>query len=413
MEDLDLLYRILFSIGLGLLIGLEREYKAKEEIFAGVRTFPLISLIGTLSAFVSDKHLDWFVYFAFAGITLFTVVNFYLEYNRDRGVTTEVSVLITFLVGVAVYYQHYYIAGFIAVFLMFLLAIKKPLEEFTKHLYYEDIISLIKFLMLTALIYPILPDKYFGLYEFFNPKEIWKAVIIVATIDFLGYAFLRWKGQKSLIMVGLLGGLISSTAVSYNFSKLSKEINSLSIFFGIVLSWAVMNVRIVFLVGLLNLNLVKYMIFPFISLTVIYLIFLYFTYKRENQTDGIDYSNIRHPFSIISILQFAVVYVLIFFLAKVLVYHYGSEGMLTLSFISGVIDVDAIVMSASNMENSGHLTEKVAVLSVMLAAVSNSLFKYAYVYIFGEKWLKVKILTVLILTVIYLSIFGAFFYIWL
>lgn len=410
MEDLDLIYKTIFSVGIGLLIGLEREYKAREEIFAGIRTFPLISLMGVLSAFLSEKYLDWFVYVAFLGMVLFTVVNFFLEYTRDRGVTTEISVLLTFILGVVVYHGYYYLAGSVAVFLMFLLAIKKPLEEFTKQLYYEDIISLVKFLMLTALIYPILPDRYFGPFEFFNPKEIWKAVIIVATIDFLGYVLLRWKGQNSLIMVAALGGLISSTAVTYNFSKLSKQGKTPSLFFGIVIAWSVMNLRIVFLSGVLNFNLSKILVVPFAVLTMVYLMYIYLTFKNFKLTDPVNYDQIKHPFSILSIFQFAGIYVVIFMFAKMLIYYYGNQGLLTLSFISGVIDVDAIVISVSNMENAGSITQKFAVLSIMMATLSNAIFKYIYVYIFGEKWLKLRMFKVLLFTVIYIVGFSVFFY---
>lgn len=411
MEDVDLIYKTIFSLGIGFLIGLEREYKAREEIFAGIRTFPLISLMGTISAFLAEKHLEWFVYLGFLAVALFAVVNFFLEYSKDRGVTTEISVLLTFLLGVIVYYGYYYLAGFIAVFLMFLLAIKKPLEEFTKHLYYEDIISLIKFLILTVLIYPILPDRYFGPFEFFNPKEIWKAVIIVATIDFFGYILLRWKGQNSLVMVGILGGLISSTAVTYNFSKLSKDIKSLAVFFGIVLSWSVMNLRIVFLTAILNFNLLKFLAIPFVILTFIYILYIYFISKGSSSTNNIEYNQIKHPFSVFSVFQFAVVYMVIFMLAKVLIYYYGNQGLLTLSFVSGIIDIDAIVISVSNMEKAGNLTERIAVLSVIIAVISNTIFKYLYVYIFGEKWLRLKMLGILGFTILYLLGFGIFFYI--
>ncbi|MCX7739284.1 MAG: MgtC/SapB family protein [Hydrogenothermaceae bacterium] len=126
MEDFQLLYKILFSLGISFIIGMEREYKAKEDIFAGVRTFPLIALLGVISSFLGERYWEGILYIAFAGVVLFSLLNFYLEYSKDRGITTEISVLITFLVGVAVYHEYYYIAGFVGIFLMFILAIKNP-----------------------------------------------------------------------------------------------------------------------------------------------------------------------------------------------------------------------------------------------------------------------------------------------
>lgn len=402
MEDFTLLYKILFSIGVGFLIGLEREYKAKQTIFAGVRTFPLITLLGMLSSFVYDKYWDGILFVSFIGIVLFVLLNFYMEYSEDKGITTEVSVLIAFIVGILIYYEQYYNAAFIGIVLMFILAIKKPVEDFAKHLYYEDIISIIKFLMLTVLVYPILPDRYFGPYDFFNPKEIWKVVIIVAVIDFLGYFLLRWKGQRSLLMVGFLGGLVSSTAVTYNFSKLSKKISSANIFLGIALAWSVMNLRVLFLSGIVNFELLKFLAIPFLVLTFIYWIILYRDFKKDKMNQKVEYEELRNPFSVFSIMQFGAIYVFIVFLAKVLSYHFGNMGLYTLSMVSGVIDVDAIVLSSSNMARAGFIEQTVAISSIFLAVISNSIFKYIYVYIFADVWLKSKMFFFLIFTLMYM-----------
>ncbi|MEJ5172172.1 MAG: MgtC/SapB family protein [Hydrogenothermaceae bacterium] len=404
MEEFDILYKVIFSIGLGFIVGLEREYKAKEDIFAGVRTYPLISLLGFLSSYISDQYWQGAVYISFLAVAIFTVFNFYLEYSKDKGITTEISVLITFLIGVLVYHNQLYISGFVAITLMFILAIKKPLENFAKNLYYEDIISIVKFLALTALIYPILPDRYFGPFEFFNPKEIWKVVIIVAIIDFIGYILLRWKGQKSLLLVGLLGGLISSTAVTYDFSKLSKQINSVNLYLGIALAWFVMNLRVMLLSVFVNVNMLMYILPPFFIFSVIYalIIFRDFSKHRDEFTE---YKQIRNPFSILSVLQFGVIYTFIVFLVKVLSFYYGQTGLYILSLISGFIDVDAITLSVSNMAKSGTISEISATIAVILAVISNSFFKYFYVVIFGESWLKKKMVKILVITAGYFLIY--------
>ncbi|MFN3787215.1 MAG: MgtC/SapB family protein [Sulfurihydrogenibium azorense] len=105
MQEYENLYEILLVLGLGFFVGLEREYKARGEVFAGVRTYPLISLLGYFSALVSDKHFDFFIYISFLSILGFTLFNFFLEYEKDKGITTEVSVLLTFLIGVFFYFD--------------------------------------------------------------------------------------------------------------------------------------------------------------------------------------------------------------------------------------------------------------------------------------------------------------------
>jgi len=166
---------------------------------------------------------------------------FYLEYSTDPGATTEIATFLSFILGVLVYYEYYYVSAFLAVFITLLLALKPALEEFARKVSYEDIIALIKFALVSVVIYPLLPDKDFGPFNAFNLKEIWKIIIIVSTIDFSAYLLIRWKGAKSIWATGLIGGLISSTAVSYDLAKKAKNypILSQSALFGISLSWLI------------------------------------------------------------------------------------------------------------------------------------------------------------------------------
>lgn len=203
-------------------------------------------------------------------------------------------------------------------------------------------------------------------------------------------------------MVGILGGLISSTAVTYNFSKLSKELNTVTLFLGIVLSWSVMNLRVVFLATFIDVNLFSHLIVPFLTLTGLYLVVAYLYYKKTDLSESIEYPGVSRPFSILSILQFGALYTFIFFMGKVFSFYLGNQGLYTLSLISGVIDIDAIVISTSNLTKIGSITQKVAVMSILIAVFSNSVFKYLYVYLFGAGWLKQRMAYILIFTLGYL-----------
>lgn len=405
MDNYDLIYKILFSFSLGFLIGLEREYKVKEQIFAGIRTFPLISILGFLSSFISDKYWEGALYISFIAVVSFSLVNFYLEFNKDKGVTTEISILITFLIGVLTYFNQYYLALFITFSTTLILALKKPLEDFAKSLYFEDVITLIKFGILTVVVFPILPDKNFGPYEAFNLKEIWKVVIIVATIDFIGYILLRWKGSKSLLLVGIFGGLISSTAVTYNFSVMSKNLENKNVLSsGIIGSWIVMNLRVIVLTLLLNIYL-AILVMPFLlTLSFIQLFFLrkYYTYNNIDIDDKKPFYN--ETFSITSILTFAFIYALVVFLIKVMKVYLGNIGIYFVSLISGVIDVDAVVLSVSNLTNLNSININTGLLAIFLAVLSNTIFKYVYILIFADKTLKVQLTKTTAITVIFLFI---------
>ncbi|NPA53248.1 MAG: MgtC/SapB family protein, partial [Aquificae bacterium] len=120
-ESLNFLIKLAFALVTGLLIGLERERRSKQETFAGIRTFPLISILGTLTAYINDYYWNGIYWIVLGGIILLMLINFYLEYDKDIGATTEIAILISFLLGVLIYYEHYYIAAFLAVITTFLL----------------------------------------------------------------------------------------------------------------------------------------------------------------------------------------------------------------------------------------------------------------------------------------------------
>lgn len=398
MQNYEVLYEILLSLGLGFFIGLEREYKEKGAVFAGIRTFPLITLLGYISALISDKHFEYFIYLSFFSILGFVIFNFFLEYEKDKGITTEVSVLISFIIGVIVYFGYYYIAVFLSFLTTLILALKKPLEEFAKNLYFEDVISLVKFLLLTAVVYPILPDKYFGPYEAINLKEIWKIVMIVAVIDFVGYILIRLKGEKSLLWVAIFGGLISSTAVTYNFSIMSKKNPDLIniLYGGITLSWIIMNFRILAISGFINFELLKILFTPLLFSSSILFLIVY-KYVKSSKEIKSQEDKFKNPFKITEIFQFAIIYIIILILIKYIHNSIGISGVYLVSFVSGVIDVDAITFSAASLSKYGGVLISQASIIVLLAILSNSFFKYVYVILFSHNILKRMILKIFLL----------------
>ena len=405
----EIIFKILFSLGLGLIIGLEREHRTKlTEAFAGIRTIPLITILGTLSAYIYENYWDKIFYFTFGAVILYTVLNFYLEYKKDVGITTEITIIIAFIIGIFVYYEQFYTATVLTVITAVLLALKNFLESFAKRLSQEDIIAILKFIIITVVIYPILPDKNIGWFNAFNIKDIWKMVIIVSTLDFIGYVLLKWKGAKSLWFNGLIGGLVSSTAVSYELAKRTKEYPSLinSATLGIAVAWTIMNFRVIFLAGVISIELAKLISIPLILSSIGFLLVIWFKQrvKRKVYTKESSDININNPFEIKSALQFGFIYALVVFSIKVLDFYFGNKGIYLASLISGVIDVDAITLSISKIFTNGKIEVDVAIKGILLAVLSNSFFKFGYIYFFGTKELAKNIFVfLLIITVITLG----------
>ncbi|MDQ7055848.1 MAG: MgtC/SapB family protein [Persephonella sp.] len=345
---------------------------------------------------------------------LLALINYFLEYKKDIGSTTEIATFIAFIIGILTYHEHYYIAAFLSVVTTGLLALKRTLEMFAKNMSEEDLFAILKFALVTVVIYPLLPDKNFGPFDAFNPKSIWKMVVLVSVIDFTAYTVLRWKGTRTLWITGVIGGMISSTAVSYELSKLAKKFKTItySALFGIVLAWLVMNFRVVILSGIVDFRVSVHLLFPLVVLSILYAAILLViliknreSITRESQQE-IPFTN---PFQITSALQFGIIYAAVIFTTKALQHFYGEKGVFVASFISGVIDVDAIILSLSNMVAHDSLDTSTAVRSIILAVVSNSIFKYIYIAVFGSRELVKNMTPFLVITLIFGGFYLLFF----
>jgi uncharacterized membrane protein (DUF4010 family) len=414
-------FKFLLSLSIGFLIGLEREIRGRlgQDVYAGIRTFPMIAILGTLSAWISDNYYKPFLALSYLGLLLLSAVNYWMGVQRRTGITTEVAVFITFTLGVLVYYGFYYESIFFAVVITLLLATKRVLEGFAKHLDVEDIFLILQFLALSVLVYPLLPDKeiFYGL----NPKNVWKFVVLVSSISFIGYFLLKIyaskgntkKVRKSLLITALLGGTISSTAVSIVFARLSKQLPQFSdtLFLGITLSWVVMALRVIFLVSVLKPTLFipsLKLFLPFIG--IMFLIGAFF-WKREIETNGREIIlnqnlSVKNPFSWGEILQFTLIYIAVSVSGEILNKYFGSGGVLLLSLISGVIDVDPITLSLVDMYSKGQILLNTTLLGILLAVVSNNFFKALYVYLWGSKEVKKYITLLVLANILYaLSVF--------
>ena len=409
-------FKFLLSLLVGFLIGLEREMRGKlgQDVFAGVRTFPLITVLGTLSALISDKYNQWFLPASYLGIILLSAVNYQLGVLKRSGITTEVAVFLSFTLGVLTYYGYYYEVSLFAVVITLILATKRVLENFAKLPDKEDIFLILQFLVVSVLIYPLLPDKeiFYGL----NPKSVWKFVILVSSVSFVGYFLLKIYAAKretkaltkSILITALLGGSVSSTAVTLAFARLSKDAPHLTVplFAGITLAWSVMAIRVIILASVIAPTLLLPLLWwflPFIVATLGVVGWIYLTYKGK-LFDGIEPHRgveIKNPFSWTEILQFALIYSLVMVLGGYLNAHYGSKGIVLLSLTSGIIDVDPITLALSEMFLQKTVSINLTVLGILLATVSNNFFKALYAYLFGSSLLRKLILLLVVLNLIY------------
>src|SRR5689334_9441027 len=260
MFDLGLALRFGVALGLGLLLGLERERKRDAELlFGGVRTFALIALLGAIGAFMQcELNQGWLVIAAFVSLSALVIVSYATTAARgELGITTEVTALLAFTVGALCGWEKVGVASVVTVVCLLLLTLKDFLHRLARRVELADVEATLQFAVISVIILPLLPNQNFGPppIDVINPYKIWLMVVLIAGLNFLGYLLVKvLGGEHGLVLTGILGGLVSSTAVTLSFSQRSRQEPLLSSAFvlAILVAWAIMAVRVVVMVGLIK-----------------------------------------------------------------------------------------------------------------------------------------------------------------
>ncbi|RUM31667.1 MAG: MgtC/SapB family protein [Aquifex sp.] len=328
-----------------------------------------------------------------------------LSYWKDRnmGITREIASFITFFIGVFVAFEEFYLSAFLTILTTFILVLRTKLEGLAMRLEEEDLIAILKFFTISAVILPIVPDR--EVIKGFNPSEAWKVVILASTVDFIGYFLLKYKGAKSLIITALVGGLASSTAVTIAFSELSRKFPRYSslLFFAIILSWQVMFIRLIFYSFIVFKGLLIYTIQNLLPYFITLLIFAFVVYLKSEK-ENIEEKNVslKNPYSLTQAFTFGFLYSAISIVSVYLKDFLGDKGIYILSLVSGIMDIDAITLLLSRLAKEETITVGVASIGILLAASSNNIFKSFYAIIFGSKKLRLYFTFPLFFTFIYL-----------
>ncbi|NPA12205.1 MAG: MgtC/SapB family protein [Epsilonproteobacteria bacterium] len=401
MEDIKL---IIISILLGFLIGLERNISFNEERekgFAGTRTFALISLLGYLGAKLNSYYPN-FLLLSFFGVILLSVIAYFLKVQtfKKQGSTTNISAIISFIIGILVYKQEVNLAIAITVTVVILLNIKNKLKNIELKLSTKDINAAILLLIMSFLILPLLPNK---MIYYFNPYKTWLMAIIISALSFIGYLGIKIFGNRyGILLTGSAGGFVSSTAVTFSLTKLYTIHNDKSTLYtyasAISIANTIMFARVFIETLLINRQIALY-IAPAYLLTTLF--GLYVTYKfYKLSTSNITTSNLieKNPLELDEALKFAAIFAIIYSLTYYLGNKYGNAGVYLVSLISGLTDVDAITLSLSSL-GKHEISIKTASIGIAIATVSNTLFKYSIVLFFAKKELK-KVMSKFFISVI-------------
>jgi uncharacterized membrane protein (DUF4010 family) len=388
--DYAIIQSVLIALALGALIGLEREYaryRKKTHDYAGIRTYPLIALFGTLSAYLGELISPWILLIGIILTGALIIIAYFVITERTGqyvGATSEMAGFLTFFLGVLTYYHEITLAIVLAVIITLILYARSVLHHFAQKMKKEELADTLKFAVIAFVILPLLPNQGYGPYEIFNPYIIWLMVVFISGISFAGYILMRWLGERGITLAGVLGGLISSTAVTTSFAQRSKKEKKVfkALVLGVILANGLMFIRILIEVFVLNRTLFVKMLLPFSVLIIVSAIFSYFIWKKSKNVKG--KVSITSPFTLGPALKFGIFFAVILALVKIADVYLSSKGVYLVSFISGFADVDAITVSLSQL-GGNTLTNDVAMKGITLAALTNVAVKGGIAYWFGGK----------------------------
>lgn len=391
------------ALAAGLLIGLERQQShpvasADGTFLGGVRTFPLLALAGALSMVISRSDLPWLPAVAFLAVVALLAISFASDVRAggDRGLTTEVAALVTFLLGALAAAhdtiqdnrERAVVVGGTAVIVTLLLSSKPRLHGLAARVSSDDLFATVKFLIVAVLVLPLLPNRTFGPLDVLNPFQIGLMVVLIAGLSFVGYVARRALGPgRGIAVTALVGGLVSSTAVTLSFASRAKREPPLAPLaaVAIVLASTIMFGRVLVEVAAVHRPLLSAVARPIAAMGIAGLVAAGILWWRARggakHEDGEEIA-LENPFELGSALRLGLLFAVVLFASKAAQVYAGAGGMYVAALLAGTTDVDAITLSTASMARGG-LDAGTATTTIVIGAASNTVVKAGIAAVVG------------------------------
>jgi uncharacterized membrane protein (DUF4010 family) len=411
MFDLGLALRFGAALGLGLLLGLERERKRDAELlFGGIRTFALIALLGAVAAFM-EREIDqgWLILAVFVALSALVIVSYATTAARgELGITTEVTALLAFIAGALCGWDKVGVASVTTVVCLLLLTLKDFLHGLARRVELADVEATLKFAVISVIILPLLPNETFGPppVDVINPYKIWLMVVLIAGLNFLGYLLVKILGNEhGFLLTGVLGGLVSSTAVTLSFSQRSRQEPAMSSAFvlAIVVAWTIMFLRVVVMVGVVNRALAASLALALGCMAAAGLVVSLVLWRRSRTHEKGVVTAGANPFELSEAIKFGLLFGLVTIVAKAAQTYLGAAGLYLAGALAGLTDVDAISLSMANLAAANPESLVVAARTIVIAVLANTLVKAGMAVFMGAPALRRTI----VLAMVFLLFAGA------
>lgn len=372
--------RFAIALALGFLVGLERESTKTDKtlVFGGVRTHPIISMFGFGCALLFKAGSTFVLPIGLIAVASLTGIAYVAKIRADRfGSTSEFSALLTFVTGALAMLTDVWIALALGVVNTILLSEKAMLESYVERLSKVEFLATIKFLLITVIILPVLPNQDYTPFHI-NPVNVWKIVIIVSTLGFAGYLLEKKFGaQRGLWISGIFGGIVSSTAVTLSVGRLARSnpARGESALQASLLASSVMYVRVWVLIWLINPFFMKELWYRFLALAIIGAILSLNIMKKEQPATEDEMPELSNPFEIRPAIGFALLFMFLSVITGIVKTSIGDNGILGLASIVGVADVVPFILSLT--QDAASFTHTF-IAAVILAMLSNTVAKALY-----------------------------------
>ena len=400
MDTLAILQRLLLALAIGLLVGIERGWQERDgkegSRAAGVRTFALIGLLGGVAALLSS-----FVGPLFLGFALVAFVAALLPFEwrvanaaDSSSATGMIAGLLTFALGAYAVLGNAAAAAAAGIAATIILAERKVLHEFVSRLKWSELRAALLLLTMTFVLLPILPDRTVDPWGALNPRQLWLMMVVIATVSYVGYISVRVAGERAgLIYAAAAGGLVSSTAVTLAYARLSKKNpgSALALAAGVTSAWSVSLLRqsavAIALAPAMFVPLASTLGPPALLLAAITLAF----YLRTGRLEGESPLSLSDPFELGEVLRFGVLLAIVLLAAKVSGNWTHEMSLVPLAAASGAVDVDPITLSAAKLTGTT-ITPAYAATVVMVAAGSNVVCKSVVALLLGTRGFAIAVL---------------------
>lgn len=397
----DTLLALAAALAVGLLVGLERGWRSRElpegGRVAGLRTFALIGLLGGVLGLPGTPEL-WTAT-GLAGIALLFAVSYRpaADSARTLSITTAVAALVTFALGALAARGHAVVALAAAVVVTLLLDLKEELHGWLRLVQPQELNAVLQLGVLSVVSLPLLPDAGFGPYDAINPFKLWIAVILVASLSLLGHLASRLRGeQQGLLWIGLFGGLASSTAATLALSRVARAEPRLALPASAAIAAAsgVMFLRMAIVISALEPSLALRLGGYLAGLGLVTFAGAALLWRRRKRGEAVKVPAQASLFDLRSAIGFGVALGVIAVLVHAGREALGDAGLYGVAFLSGLADVDVIVISTVGMHADGELGAAVTATAVLLAALANMVVKAAMAWAVARRPVGLKVAVV-------------------